>query len=405
MAALVHELTGEIMARGQLRGGVWAETFSDLAGVEPLWRALESAPGAVMTPYQRFDWVAAYVEAEFGKDLARQASALRIVVIRDAGGRPRLLLPMRVTREYGIRVARVIGAKHANAHMPLFASREACSMDREAIVAALVATGRTTGIDLYAFNHQPRFWDGAFNPLGATGIPCPSNAYGVMLGPDPEGTVRRAYSSDARKKLRAKERKLVELLGPVEHRVATTPEGVSATLGAFYAQKAARMVAMGLPDPYSGSMIRTFLERATAIDSASTLPAVEVHALVATDSGRILATFGGAVDRDRFSGMWTSFDIDPALSRFSPGDILLHRLIGQQTAAGRRALDLGIGEARYKASVCDETIEMMMAMVPVNLRGHLFARGEVAYTQLKRRIKRSDRLHAALARWRTGDAA
>jgi hypothetical protein len=33
--------------------------------------------------------------------------------------------------------------------------------------------------------------------------------------------------------------------------------------------------------------------------------------------------FVGAVDARRFSGMLTSFDPDPALARFSPGDLLL----------------------------------------------------------------------------------
>ena len=39
-----------------------AQIFNDLAEVEPLWRALE-AEGAG-SPYQRFDWVQAYVKPE-----------------------------------------------------------------------------------------------------------------------------------------------------------------------------------------------------------------------------------------------------------------------------------------------------------------------------------------------------
>ena len=391
MAILVQDLAGADMIRGDVRGGLTAEVFRDLSSVEPLWRGLEAEAGAFATPYQRFDWIAALVEAEFGTDPIAQAAVLRILVLRDPAGRPRTLIPLRIARERGVTVARVLGGTHANFHMPLYASRHGAAMAPEALLDALVRAGCAAGIDVYAFGYQPRFWDGAANPLSVRGQPCPSDAYGLMLGPDPEATLKRAFSADARKKLRAKERKLVETHGPVEHRVATTEAAVDEALQAFYAQKTARFASMGIPDPYACEAIRGFVARA-ARPTAGTGPAIEVHTLVAVRSGRILATFGGAVDAGRFSGMWTSFDGDPELRRFSPGDLLLYHLIAHQTAAGRRALDLGVGEARYKASICDETIELVEPIVPVTLRGHAFAVAATALVRAKRRIKRSPRL-------------
>ena len=110
--------------------------------------------------------------------------------------------------------------------------------------------------------------------------------------------------------------------------------------------------------------------------------------------------FAGAVDGQRYSGMMTAFDADPVVSRSSPGDILLHHLIADQTARGRRAFDLGVGEARYKANICDETIELGEVTIPVTLRGHLFALGAVAAARLKRRIKRDPRLMGLAVRLR-----
>jgi CelD/BcsL family acetyltransferase involved in cellulose biosynthesis len=44
------------------------------------------------------------------------------------------------------------------------------------------------------------------------------------------------------------------------------------------------------------------------------------------------------------------------VARMRPSSVrLLQALIRDQCARGRTALDLGVGEARYKASVCDET--------------------------------------------------
>ncbi len=390
MAVLVEDLTGVGMTRDRMCRGLETETFRDLASVEALWRSLESGPDAVATPYQRFDWVAAYVVG------TQAAAALRIMVLRDSAGRPMALLPLLVSRVRGFSIARVVGAKHANYHMPLYASRRCAGIAAEELYAALAQAGRRAGIDAYALDHQPRFWDGIANPVAAMGTPCHSDAYGLMLGPDPEATVKRAFSAEARKKLRAKERKLVETHGPLEYRSATTATDRAAIVDAFYAQKQARFGARGSANPYADDGVRRFIAQATA--GGETDPAIEVHALIAKDSGRILATFGGAVNDGRFSGIWTSFDPDPEIARFSPGDLLLHHLVGQQTGAGRRAFDLGVGKARYKTSICDETIELVEVLIPVSLRGHLFTLVAKAASGLGRGIRRSPRLRQA-ARW------
>ncbi|WP_232629751.1 GNAT family N-acetyltransferase [Methylobacterium sp. Leaf118] len=394
MTALAEDLGRPARDAASPRGGLTAEIVSDLAAVEALWRGLETDPGVLMTPYQRFDWVAAFVGAGIG-----EASAATVLVLRDAAARPRLLLPLAIERHGPVRIAGCIGGRHANFHMPLFASREAAAMAPDDLTEALVGAGRRLGIDAYRFVNQPCFWDGVPNPLSRRGLPAPSDAYGLMLGPDPEATLRRVFSGEARKKVRAKERKLVEALGPVEHRIARDAAGAAEIQAAFYAQKAARFATLGIADPYAEPSLRRFVAAATAPGPDGRAPAIEVHAL-ATVAGRILATFGGAVDAQRFCGMWTSFDTDPELGRFSPGEILLHRLIGDQSARGRRALDLGVGEASYKAKTCDETIELVEAVLPVSPTGHLVALAAGAAVRLKHRVKRSPRLMDAARRLR-----
>lgn len=405
MTVLSHDLAGAGMIQEKVRGQLTAEIFRDLAGVESLWRGLEADPACLATPYQRFDWVTAY-QCALQPGAAPQAAALRIMVLRDAARRVRALLPLVVACEHGVRVARVVGAKHANYHMPLFASREAAAMPHEDIADLLRRAGRGAGIDVYALDHQPRFWDGAANPLCRNAEPGASDAYGMILGPTPEATVLRAFSADARKKMRAKERKLVEAFGPLAYRVATAPEEISAFLEAFYRHKAARFSALGIADPYADPAVRRFIAAGACRDGGRA--AIEVAALVAAESGRVFATFAGAVDAVRYSGMMTAFDQDPVVSRSSPGDLLLHHLIRDHTARGRRAFDLGVGEARYKASVCDETIELGCVTIPVTLRGGVFALQRVGAARLKRRIKRDPRLMAvvkALRRPPAGDDA
>lgn len=390
MAAGVQHAAGEAMIGARAKGALTAEIFSDLGSAEALWRRLEADPACLHTPYQRFDWVAAYLR-ETGA-----AETARVAVLRDAAGRPRILLPLTLRRERGIAVARTVGDTHANYHLPLFAAHDAAAIPFGEVVAALMQAGRMAGIDVYALRHQPRMWEGAANPLALRGEPEASDAYGLLLGPDPEATVKRVFSADARKKLRSKEKRLIEAQGAVEYRRAETPEEAADFLSAFYAQKSARFAGMGIADPYAAEPIRRFLAAA----AAGSDPAIEIHVLRLAGSGRVLATFGGAVSGRRFSGMMTSFDADPEVSRFSPGDLLLQHLVRDQTARGRQGFDLGVGEARYKASICDETIELVDTVLPVTLRGRAYGLVRLGLTRAKRRIKRDPRLFAAVTKLR-----
>lgn len=371
-------------------GALTAEIIQDPMAAEAVWRQIACDPEAVQTPYQRFDWVMAYLKAR------GQLGAARVLLLRDRDGRPRVLLPLTVERHCGLRVARTVGDTHANYHLPLFASRDAAATRPEEVTAALMQAGRSAGIDVYELQHQPRSWDGAANPFATSGEPEASNGYGLTLDSDPEATIRRVFSADARKKLRSKEKRLIEAQGPVAYRRAETDAEADRFLAAFYAHKSVRFAAMGIPDPYADPAIRAFLTAAAAGPD----PAMEIHALCLAESGRVLATFGGAVSHRRYSGMMTAFDPDPEIARYSPGDLLLQHLVRDQAARGRRSLDLGLGEARYKQNTCDETIAIAQPVLPVTPRGRAFALAAAGLTRLKRRIKRDPRIFALLGRVR-----
>ncbi len=371
-------------------GELAAEIIADPAAAEAVWRQIECDPGRVQTPYQRFDWIMAYLRAR------SQVGNARILVLRDRDGRPQILLPLIVERRFGLRVARTVGDTHANYHLPLFARRDAASIRAEDVTAALTRAARSAGIAVYELQHQPRSWDGTVNPFGTGGEPEASNGYGLTLEPDPDATVRRVFSADARKKLRSKEKRLIEAHGPVVYRRAETAEEANRFLTAFYAHKAVRFAAMGIADPYADPSIRAFLAAAAAGPEA----ALEIHALCIAEGGRVLATFGGAVTGQRYSGMMTAFDPDPDIARYSPGDLLLQHLVREQATRGRLGFDLGVGEARYKASICDETIELVEATIPVTLAGRAYGAIRQGLVRAKRGIKRDPRLYAAFQRLR-----
>lgn len=356
-----------------------AEVHDSFAAVEGVWRALERE--GVATPYQRLDFVRAFVEpmAEAG------AFRPRFVVLSDACGRPRALLPLALRRAGPFRLASFVGGKHANFHLPLFAP-EAALPDAGELRRILRRIGRTSlGIDAFLFSRQPVAWEGRLNPLAEGGRPSPSNAYRLTLDPDPARTIDRAFSRDARKKLRYKEKKLAET-GAVCHRIARSEAEVDAFLAAFYAHKAVRFRELGIPNLFQDAAVRAFLRGAALTGLERGEPALELHAL--TVGERIAAVFGAVADRQRASGMVISFDGDPALARYSPGDVLLRGVIEGQCRAGRQIFDLGVGEARYKG-ICDEVEELVDTVIPLTWRGRIVAGAAVALARAKRWTKRT----------------
>lgn len=356
------------------------QVYDDLAVVEPLWRALEAE--GVGSPYQRFDWVRSYAESL----AAHERFEPRVVLVRGPADRPMMLLPLAIRRRRGIRVAAIVGGKHANYHLPVLAP-DAPPLPPEAVRALLAELGRALRVDLWSFVNLPVTWQGRPNPLALpTARPNPSDAYRLTLDATGEDTLKRALDKDARKKLRQKERYLAAL-GPVTHRVAQTPAEVDRVLDAYFAQKAARFRALGLPADIEDAPMRAFIRRGCLAGLAAGRPAVELHALEAGD--RVVAVFGLAADRRRAAGMFISFDGAAETARCSPGDLLVARVIAEQCRRGRRSFDLGVGEARYKSTFCGEVDPLVALALPVTLRGRAYAGALRGLGSAKRLVKRT----------------
>jgi CelD/BcsL family acetyltransferase involved in cellulose biosynthesis len=390
MTALAPAPTLGLRARCAPDAAAFTIAACDFWAAEALWRELETS--ATASPYQRFDWQRAYVAAmapDSGFDP-------QLLVVRDGGGRPALLMPLAITCWMGLRVAAPAGGKHANYHLPLVA-RNVPIPAPPALRALLRQAGRMLGIDAYLLANQPKSWDGLENPLAEGGRASPSNGYRLMLSADAEETLARALSKDARKKLRQKSKKLNEL-GPVTHRVAKSAQEVDLILAAFYEQKRVRFQEMGVANPFEAASTQAFLRAASLAGLDAGRPAIELHAL--TLGERPIAVFGGAVSAHRCSGMFISFEQSPEIARSSPGDLLLAEVIRFRCRRGRRAFDLGVGEARYKNSFCNEVEELVDVTIAVTLRGHAYAAAVSSLLRAKAFVKQTPWLWAMTTRLR-----
>ncbi len=355
---------------------------ADIVSLEADWHALEAR--ALVTPYQAYGWVRPFVETVG----AAQRMDFRHVVLRDGAGEPLAILPLVITRRNGIRFAEFIGGKHANYHMGLFAPDFAARLDAAATRRMLTEIGAAIGgLDALIFVNQPTQWQGIANPLAALAAgPSPSCAYKLaLISGDCDGSLRRSMSSHAHKKLKNKRNRFVTY-GPSEIVRAREPGEIARVIDAFLRQKAARFRMMGVPDPFAAPAVRSFLERGAQASGAQ--PAVlELYSLDV--AGQSVATYVGAVQAGRFSGMATSFDMDSEVAKTSPGEILLVDLIKLKCREGITMFDLGVGEARYKTTICNERDDLVDSFLPLTAKGHAFAVIARAKREAKRRIKAS----------------
>jgi CelD/BcsL family acetyltransferase involved in cellulose biosynthesis len=292
-------------------------------------------------------------------------------------------MPLAVRRLGPWRVAEFIGGRMANYQMGLFRDPESWSVEDAATLVAEVL--RLARLDWLQFSNQPLAWRGRPNPLAALGgKESPSFAYYTSLTDDYEAWSRAHFSAHARKKRRAKTRRL-EALGPVIHERAETPEARRAALDAFFAQRRARMGVRNLPNEFDEPENVTFIERLAGAEQA-----LELHALKVGE--RIVAVFGGLCAHGRLSGLIFSHDISEDVAPSSPGELLIAELAREAIQRKLVEFDLGIGEARYKSECCEIVEPLIDAAFAATFFGRVAASLFLRMRALKRRVKRSPRL-------------
>jgi CelD/BcsL family acetyltransferase involved in cellulose biosynthesis len=365
-----------------------AHVIEDLAEAEPIWRELQSQ-GAWSTPYQSFDFLAAWQRAVG----ARHGTSPFIVVSRDAHGRPLCVLPLGLQRVGPLRVVSFLGGKHANFNLGLWdraTAAAATTGDLDVIRQCIAASAR--GPDLLALDRQPETWQGIANPFRHWPHR-PANIASARLplagaGPD---VLEHAMSGSTRSRLRGKERKLQNLPG-YRYLQASEPAEVDRMLDQFFELKIAHMTAQGLPNVFADAAVQRFLREASHAGLSEGHPAIELHALEC--DAELLALFGVLSDRQCMSVMINTYTPSEN-GRHSPGLVLVTNLIKECARRGITSFDLGVGESQYKSWFCKEPIVLFETILPLTPLGRLSSVFFETASALKQQIKSTPALFNA----------
>jgi CelD/BcsL family acetyltransferase involved in cellulose biosynthesis len=359
------------------------EVYNDPADVLTIWQDLMAVAAASVyqTPGFLIPWLTTR-----GTEAGIQP---KFVVQKDNDGTVLAMFCLGLKRFGLFHAAIFLGTKDSNFNFGLF--RPGYAPDRATLTHLLRAAARKMGAqipDLLILCNQPLEWNGWVNPLAALRHQMsPSFAYKANLGDDVERYFEAKLSKDTRKKLRKKETRLAEA-GALLH-INTTDDSIAREkiISAFFEQKIARFEIQNIESGYKSPVMRSFLETALSTPRPSGEGQLELHALFCSEN--IVAVYGGATHQGHFSAFFNSFNAKPEIAKSSPGDLLLLKLIAAKCNAGIKTFDLGIGEARYKQMVCNETVPLFDSFVSVTLKGRGLALAFSVGLSLKRWLKQN----------------
>ncbi len=345
-----------------------------------------------LTPFQRKEWLAAYLKA------TGQTEAFRLVEIEAPRGA--VLLPLEMGKLGPFRIADITGGKQASFHGVAIRGEPAFSAI--ALRKALREAGRKLGIDALTITDAPQVWQAEEHPLSILPRqPGPSSGWAVTLEAECENLFARLSDREDRKKQRYKANKLAQI-GPVTSGWITDDAARRDAIEKLFVWKAQRFGSVGIDNPFAEPAMQDFLRQ------ASTGPDAPLHIFGLRAGEKLVAVMVCAREGWACSGMVNANDQDPEITKTSPGEQLLNHLLRALCKEGAKQFDLGVGEARYKAHCCPEPVPLFDAALAVNLRGQIAARLFLAMRGLKRSIKQNERLWSLVTRyrkWKAGQAA
>lgn len=331
--------------------------FNSLEEAEPTWRRFEEVGKAL--PYQLFDWVAAWNSTNAARSLEPCP-----VSVSTAAGEPLFFLPIgssaAVRRRIKVRTAFWLGASFADQQAPIVTEAGA-ALDAAEFKAAWVAVGEALGsVDLIKLRRQPDTIYDLPNPLQHLDLTVDATAYSTRLSVPWDEYFASKMGRLRRKNSRRMLRRLSEV-GEVEYKIVTDPVEMERAVTVMIDQKRARYEQTGRDDFFedetNAGFHRSFIERRPDLSQM----------MVCTLDGEIVATDWGVIHGSTFHGLMSTFDLE--WDQFSPGRLLMERVMQWSCENAIEIYDFSIGDEPYKKDWCELSTPLSSGSSAVTLKG------------------------------------
>jgi D-aspartate ligase len=352
--------------------------------VEALWRRFERV--ADCTPYQSFDWLAAWQRHVGMCDRARPV----IAVAAFADGEPAFLLPLAVEPSHASRRLCWLGQDLNDYNAPLLAENFSQAVTAECFLAAwrelLARIQREPALryDWIELEKMPPLVGSQVNPFCQLATAAnPSGAHAAALGSDWKQFYADKRSSATRRRDRTKRKHLSEF-GAIGFVTDTDAPDIAHTLQVLMQQKGRQFAHKGIADMFARPGWREFfLDVAVSPATRHLVHVSRVQIGEHCAAANLGLTFGGA-----YYHMLASYD-DGELSRYGPGALHLRELLAYAIERGLRRFDFTIGDEPYKREWSDSTLTLWDYRTVVTHRGWLAFCRAALLRALKRFIKQT----------------
>ncbi|MBJ6132310.1 GNAT family N-acetyltransferase [Ochrobactrum sp. Q0168] len=343
------------------------------------WPDANDGNGCALFVFQSKTFLRAW-EATYGK--ARKAQ-LCLVEVRDQDQRPVLFVPLYIQQQHGARVLAFTDDGVADYNAPILFDHaqtwDAVSADAllQGIVAALPP------FDIAAFDKMPETVEGRPNPFWyISNRDCAEATQWITLDrplPDIEASIRGLRTIKKRGKA-------LRQAGRYRFLVTRTAEERATILDAMLRQKQRRFVETRVPGFDAHPEKRQFFE--TVTEPLAARNALHFSALTMDDE--VVATMWSVTRNRHYCAMVTTFE-DGVWNKYSPGKVLILRLIEALKADDYDCFDLGFGNEPWKQDFANRTIPLRDYIAARTPRGKLSLARQQLITSL-----RSTRLYQRL---------
>jgi len=355
---------------------------TSLEALRGIWESIEVHGHGYA--FQSYAWLSAWFET-IGR---RSGVTVCAVLVEDAHGQPLMLLPLGVERRRMATRLVWLGGVLTDYQAPILAHDFAQRFDvtHFADLWSLIR-GQLPPHDAVIFERQPEFIDTQENPFNSLGLVAhASRAHQVQLEGDFQSFLANKRSKKTLATERRKRKKLARL-GNLTYVVAHEATDIERIITATIRQKSDNYRELGIIDLFADEPHRDFVRLLTTRYADSGF--VHLSALMLDD--RIVATHWGLVYKKRLYYLLPSYERGE-ITRYSPGNILLHHLFEWCFENGLTLADFTVGDEPYKLQWRDTELRLFEYRKANTLKGHASVLPSAIRSQAKRTIKRSPAL-------------
>lgn len=353
------------------------KVFRDFSDAKEVWTQLER--DAICTPFQNYNWVKSFHD----KLDKNSNSEINIVVGFNTQQTPVILFPMCVKTVLGSRRLEFLGQRLNDYNMPLIRSDLLPKIDEAGMRRIWDGAVHAAGsVDYCSISRIPQKLFGQLNPFASADLqPESSDAHGLTLGAEWNSFARASFSKSTLRRLREKERKLAKL-GQLESRWHENLNDKERYVELILKWKCDQLAATGARNELKDAKTASFLRKAVRQSG-------EEIGIFTLDFNGIPIAGIMAMKTPQGPLIYLTAYASGEHSRFSPGVILLHRLMQDSIERGHHVVDFSVGDEPYKLSLCNTKLSVWNRTEAFTWKGVLPAWARRRQIQIKRILKKS----------------